>query len=57
MTPVTGMLIVGKMSIGTVTMDSTPMTAINTAITTMVYGPAECKSNNPQSVVPATALR
>src|SRR2546426_7198038 len=34
----TGMLILGKMSTGIVTMDSTPMRAINRASTTNVYG-------------------
>ena len=36
MTLTTGMLIFGKMSTGIVTMDSTPMTAISSAITTNV---------------------
>src|SRR3984893_9770509 len=40
MTVTTGMLMRGKMSMGMVTMDSTPMTAINRASTTNVYGRA-----------------
>src|SRR6267143_3241394 len=38
MTVTTGMLMRGKMSMGMVTMDSPPMTAINMASTTNVYG-------------------
>src|SRR5206468_12447060 len=37
-TLMTGMSILGKMSTGIVTMDSTPRTAINRASTTNVYG-------------------